>query len=450
MFALPTKVEYILNELNKAGYEAYVVGGCVRDMVMGRKPHDYDICTAASPNEIIYIFNTKNYEVLPTGIQHGTVSIVIDKEIFEVTTFRIDGEYLDGRHPSSIEFTTDIEKDLARRDFTINAMAYASSTGLIDPFSGLQDIANKVIRTVGNPKDRFNEDALRIMRALRFQSVLGFTIEFSTVTEMLAQKENLLKISKERINAELNKMFSGAHLLKSLGCFSRIILPIIPEIKNMMGFAQNNPYHAYDVWTHTYHVIKNCPNDRIIRLAALFHDIGKPHCYQQEIVNGELRYHFKGHAEKSIEITEKVLKELKFSNKDVEEILLLVKNHDVTFSPTKKFIRKMLTKMDKESLKKLIFLRVADVLGQKPFNKNDDRIKRAFETLNLLYHFDDEEECFSLKKLNVNGKDLIQIGIKPGPSMGKILNTLLELVIQEELENKKEVLLEYVTNNWKE
>lgn len=447
---IPYNVSYILHKLDDMGYEAYIVGGCVRDMVMKRKPHDFDICTAASPQKVIEIFENEGFEVVPTGIKHGTVSVVIGKEVFEITTFRIDGDYEDGRHPSEVLFTSDINKDLSRRDFTINAIAYAPNKGIIDPFGGVLDIKNKRIKAVGNPNERFNEDALRILRALRFKATLGFDLAADTHCAMLDASKNLEKISKERISSELNKMFEGEFLGKVLDTLEWELRYVIPELQSMVGFNQRNPYHDYDVWQHTCRVVANCPKDRIARLAALFHDIGKPASFQEEIINGEIRYHFKGHAEKSVEITEKVLKELKFSNKDIEEILLLVKNHDVTFSPTKKFIRKMLTKMDKESLKKLIFLRVADVLGQKPFNKNDDRIKRAFETLNLLYHFDDEEECFSLKKLNVNGKDLIQIGIKPGPGMGEILNTLLELVIQEELENKKEVLLEYVTNNWKE
>lgn len=447
---IPYNVSYILHKLDDMGYEAYIVGGCVRDMVMKRKPHDFDICTAASPQKVIEIFEADGKEVILTGIQHGTVSVVIDKEVFEITTFRIDGSYEDGRHPNSVVFTTDVEKDLARRDFTINAMAYSPLVGLIDPFNGLEDIKKKILRTVGNPKDRFAEDALRILRAVRFQAVLGFSIDFNTKAEMRAQRENLLKISKERICAEMNKMFEGIYLSKAINNFKDIMVPIIPEFKDMVGFNQHNPYHKYDVWLHTYHTIKSCPLDRITRLAALFHDIGKPHCFQQEEINGELRFHFKGHAEKSVEITEEILKDLRFSNKDIEEILLLIKYHDVTFSPTKKFIRKMLTKMSREDLKKLIALRVADVLGQGLADMRDDRIVRAFDTFELLMHFDDEEECFSLKQLAIDGNDLKEIGMKPGPQMGKVLNTLLEMVIQEEIENEKEVLLDFVTNKWKE
>ena len=447
---IPYNVSYILHKLNDMGYEAYIVGGCIRDMVMKKKPHDFDICTAASPQKVIEIFEAEGKEVISTGLQHGTVSVVIDKEVFEITTFRIDGNYEDGRHPNSIVFTTDIEKDLARRDFTINTMAYNPFVGLIDPFNGLEDIKKKILRTVGSPKDRFEEDALRILRAVRFQAVLGFNIDFDTKIEMKAQRENLLKISKERICAEINKMFEGIYLSEAIDNFRDVMIPIIPEFKDMIGFNQHNPYHKYDVWSHTYNTIIFCPLDRITQLAALFHDIGKPHCFQQEEVNGELRFHFKGHAEKSVEITEKILRDLRFSNKDIEEILLLIKYHDVTFSPTKKFIRKMLTKMTKEDLKRLIDLRIADVLGQGFADIEDGRIKLALDTLELLIHFNDKEECFSLKQLAIDGNDLKEIGIEPGPQMGKILNTLLEMVIQEKIENKKDVLLNFVANKWNE
>ena len=450
MLFIPYNVSYILNKLNDMGYEAYIVGGCIRDMIMERPPHDFDICTAASPQKVIEIFEADGKEVIPTGLQHGTVSVVVDGEVFEITTFRIDGAYEDGRHPSSVVFTTDIEKDLARRDFTINAMAYSPFIGLIDPFNGLEDIKKKVLRTVGNPKDRFEEDALRILRAVRFQAVLGFSIDFDTKAEMKAQRENLLKISKERICAEMNKMFEGAYLDKAINNFKDIMLSIVPEFGDMVGFNQHNPYHKYDVWLHTCRTIENCPLDRITRLAALFHDIGKPHCFQQEEVNGELRLHFKGHVEKSMEITEKILKDLRFPNKDIEEILLLIKYHDITFSPTKKFIRRMLTKMSQEDLKKLFNLRIADILGQGFADMNDDRITLVLDTLDLLMRFDDEEECFSLRQLAIDGNDLKEIGMKPSPHMGKVLNTLLEMVIQEEIENKKEVLLNFVVNKWKE
>ena len=374
---LPQDVLFILDTLNNSGFEAYVVGGCVRDSLIGKKPKDWDICTNAKPKDTMEVF--KNYHIIPTGLQHGTITVMLNGEGYEITTYRVDGDYSDGRHPDKVSFTSNLSEDLSRRDFTINAMAYSEEEGIVDLYGGIKDLKAKEICCVGNPMERFNEDALRIMRAIRFSSVLGYKIEENTHNAMIKLYTNLDKIAKERINIEFSKMLCGKTPMYLLDKYSLIFEYIIPEIKPMIGFNQNNPYHCLDVWKHSLCVLSEIKDTNLsLRLAALFHDIGKPFCYTEDDGVG----HFYGHADKSVEITEKVLKNLKYSNDIIEEVLTLIKYHDVQISLSNKFIRRMLNKMDENLFNELLELKKADIIGQS--EKDREKRLKEIEDLKLL------------------------------------------------------------------
>ena len=435
---IPSDVKVVLNRLNACGYEAYIVGGCVRDSLIGKKPKDWDICTNAKPEQTMEVF--KGFHIIPTGLQHGTITVMLNGEGYEITTYRVDGDYSDGRHPDSVSFTSSLAEDLARRDFTFNAMAYSEEEGIVDLYGGVEDLKLKRLKCVGNPMERFNEDALRIMRAIRFSSVLGAKIEKNTHNAMMELYKNLDKIAKERINVEFSKMLCGKTPMFLLSEYEPIFSYVIPEIKPMVGFKQNNPYHWLDVWNHSLHVLFEVKEkDLALRLAALFHDIGKPDSYTEEYGVG----HFYGHPDKSVEITENVLKRLKYSNDIINEVLTLIKYHDVQISLSNKFIRKMLNKMPKETFEKLLILKKADILGQskKDREKRLDEVERISK---MLADFKMEDECFSLKQLKINGNDLIKMGFKPGKEMGVILNKLFEMVVEEQIENDFEILKDYV------
>lgn len=433
---IPFNANVIIHLLQNNGHSAYVVGGCVRDSIMGRTPHDWDICTAATPDQMLEIF--KGYKFIETGLKHGTITIVIDNEQYECTTYRIDGEYSDNRRPDSVTFTNDLIEDLKRRDFTINAMAYSDDEGLIDPFDGMLDISQKIIRCVGSPEERFDEDALRIMRAIRFAAQLDFDIDPHTCLAMIGLCHNLKSISMERINNELCKIMTANNPVFQFSLNRYIISQFIPEITNMIGFEQRNPYHQYDVFNHTIHAIQNCSStDLTTRLAVLFHDIGKSHCYQ----DGEdgIR-HFKGHAKVSAEMTDNIMKRLKFDNETRNNVVQLVHYHDATFEVGKKYIKRWLNKIGVEQFRRLLDIRRADIKGQK-FEYDKDRIEKVDNIARLLDEVLEENQCFTLKDLAVNGKDLIQIGFKSGKELGETLNILLDGVINEEFENDKTVLL---------
>lgn len=334
---IPSDANEIIHTLQNHGHSAYVVGGCVRDSILGRIPHDWDICTSATPNEMLEIFKDKR--VIETGLQHGTITVVVNGEPYEVTTYRIDGAYSDNRRPDSVTFTDNLVEDLRRRDFTINAMAYNDTEGLIDPFNGLEDIKWQKIQCVGSVKDRFSEDALRILRAIRFASQLDFTIMPSTDWEIHQQYKNLENISIERINSEFCKIASSDSFCVQLLLYKDVFSLFIPELKDMIDFPQNNPYHDYDVFGHTIHAIEHCESkDLTIRLAVFFHDFGKPHSYQ----DGEdgIR-HFKGHGKVSAEITDNIMKRLRFDNETRNNVVELVYYHDATFEVGKEICEKM-------------------------------------------------------------------------------------------------------------
>ena len=433
---IPFNANVIIHLLQNNGHTAYVVGGCVRDSIMGRTPHDWDICTSATPDQMLKIF--KGYKIIETGLKHGTITIVIDNEQYECTTYRIDGEYSDNRRPDYVVFTNKLFDDLKRRDFTINAMAYNDTEGLIDLFDGVLDISRKIIRCVGSPEERFDEDALRIMRAIRFAAQLDFDIDLDTNFAMTHLCHNLKNISSERINNELCKIMTANNPTHLFSLNRYIISQFIPEIENMFGFEQHNPYHQYNVFNHTLQAIYNCSStDLTTRLAVLFHDIGKPHCYQ----DGEdgIR-HFKGHGRVSADMTDEIMKRLKFDNDTRNNVVQLVYYHDATFEVGKKYIKRWLNKIGVDQFRRLLDVRRADIKGQK-IDYDKDRIEKVDNIERLLDDVLEENQCFTLKNLAVNGKDLMQIGFKSGKELGETLNMLLDGVINEEFENDKDYLL---------
>lgn len=435
----------IIHTLQNNGYEAFLVGGCVRDSILGRPIHDYDITTSATPDEMMEVFKDKR--IIETGLQHGTITIVINGEGYECTTYRIDGNYSDCRRPDSVAFTRSLEEDLKRRDFTINAMAYNNEAGLIDPFNGMKDMKYHKIRCVGRAEDRFSEDALRILRAIRFASQLGFVVDSDASLNIHKMYKNLENISTERINSEFCKIALSSEFYIQIVLFREVFSLFIPEIKDMFGFQQNNPYHIYDVWNHTVHAVQayecDCEpdlnsRDLITSLAVFFHDIGKPHCYQ----DGEdgIR-HFKGHGKVSANMTDTIMKRLRFDNDTREKVVELVYYHDATFEVGKKYIKRWLNKIGEEQFRRLLNVRRADIKAQADINQ-ETRLQKIDNIGYILEEVLQDDECFSLKDLAVNGKDLITIGYKPGKEIGEVLNNLLDSVISGEYINEKEKLLE--------
>ncbi len=434
---LSKRAEKVIERLEKASFEAYAVGGCIRDKLLKAEPSDYDIATSALPDEIKAVFFKE--KTVETGIKHGTVTVIFDDEPFEITTFRLDSEYCDGRHPEKVEFTKSIEQDLARRDFTINAIAYNNYNGLVDPFSGKKDIEAGLIRAVGEAEQRFNEDALRIMRALRFSSVLGFEIEEKTKRALFEKRELLLKVSVERISAELLKLLCGRNVRKVLLEYIEVLGIILPELLPMRNFNQQNPYHIYDVLEHTAAVVENVPPKPFLRLAALLHDVGKPDCFTTD---GNGTGHFYGHAELSAEKAEIILRRLKFASEIRKEVTGLIKYHMVKIEPTPKAIKHALNKFTPELFFELIELKRGDALGCNPaYPFNED----YYETLkNIAKEIIEQKQCFSLKDLAVNGDDLIAAGFCSGKKLGKTLDTLLRAVLDEKLPNEKLALLDFI------
>lgn len=423
--------------LNNAGYEAYAVGGCVRDAIMNIEINDFDITTSATPEEMQQVF--KNERTYETGIKHGTITFVYENENVEITTYRLDGEYEDNRRPKSVEFTKSLENDLKRRDFTMNAIVYNNNEGYIDMFGGIEDIKNKTIRAIGNPKDRFNEDALRILRAIRFASKLGFEIEENTKKAMLECKHLLHNISGERIAAEINKFVLGSNVKKAILDHYDILSEIIPEFEAMHNFDQKNDWHVYDVLTHTAVVVENTPQIAHLRLTALLHDTGKVHTFT---VDEKGIGHFYGHNDKSAEIAENYLTKYKYDNFTKERVYKLVKVHDTPIEPDRILIKKRINRMGKDCFFDLIKIKRADNLAQNPNKVRLDIIDEIEKIATDIVN----EDCFTLGSLKINGGDLIKNGFKPGKQLGNILNTLLEEVMEEKIPNEKEALLNRARN----
>lgn len=420
------------------GFESYVVGGCVRDSLLGVEPHDWDICTNATPQEVLDVFVKRNIKTVETGIKHGTVTVCLWGEQYEVTTFRIDGTYSDSRRPDSVSFTSSLQEDLSRRDFTINAMAYAEVPGLIDPFDGEKALRDKVISCVGNPTDRFGEDALRIMRALRFASTYGFRIDSGTDAAIHQLAPSLCNISSERINAELCKLLCGQGVLDVLLNYSDVITTIIPELAPCVGFEQNNPYHQYDVYDHIAHAVANYKGSDIsVKVALLLHDIGKPQCYTEDERGG----HFHGHGVPSHDIADAVTKRLRFDNKTRNEVLDLVLYHDSVIEPTPKTVRRWLNKIGADRFRQLLQVRMADIKAHAE-GTQQSRIERCMTLGEILEDTLSKEQGFSMKDMQINGHDIMALGVQEGKQVGYILKRLLDDVINDKLENKHMILVE--------
>ena len=436
---MPESVKRLIKTLQEAGHTASIVGGCVRDTILGKIPKDWDICTSATPSEMKEIF--KNERIIETGLKHGTITVVVDDEPYEITTYRIDGEYSDNRRPDSVSFTDSLIDDLKRRDFTINAIAFNETDGLVDPFNGFSDIEAGIIRCVGSPAERFQEDALRILRAIRFASRYGFQIEFQTAREIVRQYERLANVSAERICSELRQIAISPNFPFLLSTYDFVFSFIIPELNSLFKFPQNNPHHAYDVFEHTIHALENCDSsDLTTKLAIFFHDFGKPSCFQDD---EDGTRHFRGHGETSAEITDSVMKRLKFENKIREDVVQLVRCHDTTFEVSKKCIKRWLNKIGETQFRRLLLIREADIRGQSP-NPVPERIQKIRNVEKVLEEILEEKECFSMKDLAINGRDLIKMGYKEGKEIGMILNSLLEKVMEGEVENKKEKLIKEI------
>lgn len=437
---IPPNVHYLIDILEEDGYEAYIVGGCVRDSFLDKRPNDWDICTSAKPEDVCDLLSCyDDIEVIPTGLKHGTITAHINGENYEITTYRIDGTYSDNRRPDSVKFVSDIVEDLARRDFTINAMAYSNIGSLIDPWNGYEDLGRELIRCVGNPDDRFNEDALRILRALRFAATYGFKIEENTAAAIHRNKDLLKNISAERIQSELCKMLCGKGVLDILLNYKDVMAVIIPELEPCIGFEQNNPYHRYDVYEHIAHAVANYDgNDVSIKMALLLHDIGKPECYSEDENGG----HFYGHAVPSMAIAKEVMDRLKFDTKTRNEVVSLVLSHDADIHPSTRSVKRWLNKIGYEMLDKLINIKGADNGAQSEMAQIS-RPGRFWEVRKIAGDIMNEQQCFTLKDLAINGYVVMEhLGVEAGPMVGKVLNHLLDKVIEEEIPNELEVLME--------
>ena len=431
---MPKNVDTAINLLQSAGFEAYAVGGCVRDSLLGKTPNDWDITTSAKPEDMKSVF--ADFHCIDTGIKHGTVTVVIDGEPLEITTFRLDGEYEDNRHPKSVTFTSNLGADLGRRDFTVNAMVYSKKTGTVDLFGGQNDLKNKIIRCVGDPDRRFNEDALRILRALRFASALDFEIEEKTAQSLLKNRALLGNISEERIAKELLKLVCGKGAKRILTDFAPVLFEILPELQPMYKNSHDNPHHCYDIYEHTLIAVESINPEPTLRFAMLLHDCGKP-AVKKFDENGVA--HFYGHQRISAEISAQILARLKVSNKFRDEILFLVSNHDrwELYENTEKMPR-YLSKFGLDGVLNLLKVMRADVLAQSPeYRYRLDQIADAEEIAKNLAA---QKPCLSLSELQINGRTLMDIGIPQGRKLGAVLAQLLDEVIDGVTKNTQEAL----------
>ena len=434
---LPAGVARALSMMENAGYEAFIVGGCVRDALMGIPPKDYDITTSALPEETKAVF--REYRVIETGIQHGTVTVMMEGMPLEITTYRTEGTYSDNRHPDSVSFTTSLREDVARRDFTMNAIAYSPTRGLIDHFGGEADIRAGIIRCVGDPDTRFREDALRMMRGIRFASVLGFRIEKNTAAAIRGNKERIPTVSAERIRVELTKLLCGVNVKNVLMDWWDVLGVVIPEILPMHNFDQKTPYHIYDVWEHTAVAVSETPPVTHLRLSAFLHDIGKPSSF---FTDEKGIGHFYGHPAVSAEMAEEILARLKYDNVTRCRVITLVKEHDRIIEPTETAVKRALSRLTPEVFFNLLAIKRADNLAQSPNYR--DRLETYDAIEAMAQDILEKNECISVAALAVNGNDLIALGMKPGKEIGEMLSHLLEQVIRGKLENEQEELLSYV------
>ena len=442
---LPRTVSDLIARLEQAGFSAYAVGGCVRDTLLSLCPHDWDLCTSARPEEMLEVFRGEH--VVETGLKHGTLTVVVNHVPYEITTFRTDGTYTDHRHPDSVSFVDDVAGDLARRDFTVNAMAYSPHTGLVDLFGGQEDLARRVIRCVGVPSERFTEDALRILRALRFASVFDFTVDPATEEALHLLAPSLENVAAERIREELFRLLCGPGAGRILRSFPDVLGCVIPEILPMVGYDQRNHHHHYDLWEHTVQCVENVPPDPVMRLTMLLHDTGKP---AVRTVDDHGEAHYRGHQAASAEIAERVTLRLRCDRETMDSVVCLVRNHDIPLRTDsgavnldRSFLLHRLNRFGEEKLRALFLIHHADRIatGYSSREREDRRLEERMGALDALLA---SRPCFTLKDLAVNGNDLTALGLK-GPAVGDALHRLLEAVMNGQVSNSKDELNDFVT-----
>ncbi len=434
-FEIPAGAQKILRTLADAGYEAYLVGGCVRDLLRGVAPHDWDICTSARPEETEACF--AGQRIIETGLKHGTVTVLVEGEPYEITTYRTEGPYSDSRRPDYVEFVSSLEADLARRDFTMNAIAMDLEGNLRDPFGGAADIQAGLIRCVGEPAQRFQEDGLRVMRALRFASVLDYKIEHGTAGAIHENRRILEHVAAERINVELSKLLVGEQAGDILRQYPDVLCEFWPELGPLVTLEQNNPWHCWGGWEHTIHAVEAAPPDLVLRLTMLLHDIGKPACKSTDEKSID---HFYGHPAVSAKLADRMLRELKFDNRTRERVVTLVEYHDVQIPNRDRSIRKWLGRLGPETFFQLLEVKRADGMGQS-YELVKDRLTQLEEMRTKAAEIVVQGQCFSLKNLAINGRDVIAAGVAPGPEVGRVLERLLERVTGGEIPNERERLL---------
>ena len=434
---LPADVSKIINILESNGHEAYAVGGCVRDCILGKTPHDWDITTSALPSQVKALFP----RTFDTGIEHGTVTVLLHGTGYEVTTYRVDGKYEDSRHPKEVRFTTSLEEDLKRRDFTINAMAYNDSKGLVDLFGGEADLKAGIIKAVGNPMERFSEDALRMLRALRFSAQLGFEIEAATYYAIKELAPTLERISAERIQVEMVKLVTSNHPEKLRDVYDTGLSKVFfPELDTMMECEQVNKHHQYTVGEHTIVAMGYTPADKVLRLAAMLHDIAKPAC---KTVDENGQNHFKLHPVKGADMARHFMRRLKFDNDTTDRVCTLVKNHDDRPEINSRNIRRLIIRVGRDNFDNLLALKRADTMAQSDYHRKEkldyiDAMEAEYRQIIA------KEDCLSIKALKVNGKDLIEMGVSQGPRIGEILKALFEDVVDTPEHNNREYLLNQI------
>ena len=434
---IPQAVQLCIDTLENAGFAAYLVGGCVRDAYLHLTPHDFDLCTNALPEQMEEVFS--DYKLVLAGKKHGTIGVVTDSGVVEITTFRTEGDYTDNRHPQWVRFVPEIEADLARRDFTVNAMAYSPSRGFADPFGGRQDLDNRILRAVGEPCQRFEEDALRILRGIRFASRYGLSVDEKTKQAMFDLAPRMEALARERVFDELNRFLQLAKA-EDLLTFAPILAEVIPELKPALGFDQHSPHHAYDVFTHIAYVTAAVPAEPSLRWAALLHDVGKPATFTTDETG---RGHFYAHAQVSAEMADAILLRLKAPTQLREEVVLLVSQHMTKLEPEKKLLRRRLSRLGTDRVERLLQLQEAD-MSSKGTGKQD-QLPRFSQVHTLLDEIKAENSCLNLKDLAINGNDLLALGLC-GRKIGETLNNLLEQVLDEQLANDRSVLLDAVQN----
>lgn len=437
IISIPPHAAAVLAALEHSGFEAWCVGGCVRDSLLSRAPTDWDLTTSAPPDEILS--SCADFRTIPTGVRHGTVTVISSGLPIEVTTFRRDSDYTDHRHPSSVKFSRNLDDDLSRRDFTVNAMAYHPTRGLIDRFGGQADLRNKILRCVGNPRLRFTEDSLRILRCIRFASTLGFTIESATSSALFECAPLLENISRERVRDELTKLLCGPRADEILRRYAQIIFTVLPQLAPMSTCAQETPYHCFNVWEHTLHALASTPADPTLRWAVFLHDCGKPSsktCDENGIA------HFRGHDSLSAQIAAELLKNLRFSNREIDEITALIAHHGERPPLPENRIKRLLAALGQQQTFRLFALMKAD-LSAKPPHLFNERITDIETCENTARQILSRAECLSLKNLAVNGRDLQELGFAKGPQLGAALNSLLSAVLDGTLANTREALLSY-------